>query len=321
MRKPDLAMTKQVTNTILMIRPAHFGYNPETAENNTFQSLPEGLDPAEIQERALTEFDDFVKKLRSHEIYVDVLSDSASPEKPDAIFPNNWISLHADGSVITYPMFSPKRRLERREEVIDQIGLLYEVKRRYSFEHYEEKHQFLEGTGSMVLDRAHKIVYACLSERTDVQLLDKFCVLREFRKVAFHAESAGVPIYHTNVLMALGRKLAIICLEAISDPGERETVRNTLIDSGKEVVEITSDQMNAFAGNMLELRNDSDEFFMAMSSQAFHSLSAGQKARIEQFSMIIHSSLDMIEKLGGGSARCMMAENFLPSRDDLQATS
>ena len=307
---------KQSTNVILMIRPAHFGYNEQTAENNSFQTKP-GLEVkvGDVQKLAAIEFDQFVELLRQVEIKVLVYDDPGDPVKPDVIFPNNWFSTHEDGSLITYPMFAENRRLERDEKLIEQIDHSYLIKDRYSFEQYEDENIFLEGTGSMILDRQHKIVYACLSKRTDISLLDKFCLLKSYKKVAFHASGSNdVPIYHTNVMMALGSQFAIVCLEVIKDNDERTLLRKTLNRTGKTIIEITEEQMNHFAGNMLEVKNQSDETIIVMSRTAKKSLTKPQLKRLSDFGTILSADIPVIEKYGGGSVRCMMAEIFLPEK-------
>ncbi|MDX1478740.1 MAG: arginine deiminase-related protein, partial [Saprospiraceae bacterium] len=242
---------KQLTDRLLMIRPAQFGFNEETAENNVFQENDTRIPRDVIKRRARKEFDVFVDKLKRHGIHVDVVEDTRRPVKTDAVFPNNWLTTHEDGVVITYPMASPNRRLERREDILQFLQSRYEVRRRYAFEQYEEHGQFLEGTGSMVLDRQHKIVYAGLSVRTDIRLLDKFCVLRGFDKIVFTAISAGQPVYHTNVMMSLAETYAVVCMESIPDAGERQQLTDSLERTGKELVEISASQMTDFAGNML----------------------------------------------------------------------
>lgn len=306
---------KQSTGHVVMIRPKHFGFNIETAGSNVFQSNDTSLSSEDVSRRAVDEFDLFVDLLREHGIEVLVIEDSDEPFKPDAIFPNNWFSTHEDGALITYPMFSPARRHERREEVIGEIGLHYEIGKRYSFEQYEENEQFLEGTGSLVLDRVNGIAYACLSPRTDLELLDKFCVLRGFEKVTFHAFAKGEAIYHTNVVMALGEDFAVICAECIADEKEKKEVLRRLSASGKEIIEITEQQMFDFAGNMLELKSKDGENLCVMSLRAYQSLDGSQIKRLEKHSTIVSGSLEIIEQYGGGSARCMIAENFLTPKD------
>lgn len=295
-----------------MIRPANFGFNEETASNNAFQSDETDLTAKEIQEKAVEQFDALVLKLRSHGLIVHVIEDTERPAKPDAVFPNNWISFHENGDIITYPMYSAKRRKERREDIIENITERFEVNRRYSFEHYEDDHLFLEGTGSMVFDRPNKILYACLSERTNILLLDKFCVLSGYKKVVFHAKDrAGMDIYHTNVMMSLGEKICVICFESIQNEEEKDELIQSLQNTGKQILEIGYSQMEAFAGNMLQVKNLHDESFMIMSTQAYESLRVDQRKLIESHATILHSPLQILEQFGGGSARCMIAEIFL----------
>lgn len=307
----------QSTNKIMMVRPSAFGYNAETAENNTYQQRPDGDDELTIAAQAVVEFDNFVKALQEAGVDVIVIQDSVDPPKPDAVFPNNWVSFHEDNVLISYPMFSPKRRLERREEILDEIGQSFEIERRYSFEFAEEDDMYLEGTGSMVLDRINKVVYACLSPRTNVKVLDRFCLLMEYEKEVFHAvDENGVDIYHTNVLMALGTKFAVICLEAITDETERASVQKRLEKTGREVVEISYKQKNAFAGNMLEVRNKSGETFIVMSEAAKSSLNKDQLEKLSKYGRLISVAIPTIEKYGGGSVRCMMAEIFLDEKSN-----
>ena len=303
-----------------MIRPAHFGYNVETSANNTFQQKDGDLTADEVARQAKEEFDAMVEILRMRGVHVDVFEDTDSPEKPDAVFPNNWFSTHQDGVVITYPMFSPLRRQERRQDLLDALDEKYHVARRYAFETFEDKDLFLEGTGSLILDRTNKVVYACLSDRTDIRMLDKWCVLRGFRSVSFVAVDAGVRIYHTNVVMMLGDSYSVICLDCISDTAQREEVKSSLQSSGRELIEISTEQMNEFAGNMLQLDTVTGDPICVMSSRAYESLVPAQIAKIEKYNQIVHIPLNVIEKYGGGSVRCMIAENFLePKRNELLA--
>lgn len=310
-----MKVAQQLASTIMMVRPAHFGFNPETAENNAFQSNEGILTVEEISAAAVQEFDTFVEKLRSFQVNVIVIQDTDSPLKTDAVFPNNWISFHEDGLILTYPMFSPNRRLERRREIIDKIGEEFEIKQWIKLENHERGEKFLEGTGSMVLDRTHQLAYACRSKRTHPDLFEDFCQSMNFKPILFTAkDETGSDIYHTNVMMALGRDLAVICLEAIGDEDERASVREHLEESGKEIIELSFAQMNSFAGNMLEVKNEEGDNFLIMSSSAYHSLDMQQTERILAHTAILHSSLEHIEKYGGGSARCMMAEVFLSRR-------
>ena len=300
----------QTTSHILMIRPVNFGYNAETAVNNAFQVA--GMD-AEAQKKALREFDAFVSVLRSNGVDVTVVQDTPEPHTPDSIFPNNWISFHNDGTVIFYPMYAANRRLERKQHVIDTVRTLFEIKSQIDLSSYESKNIFLEGTGSMVLDRDNKIAYACLSPRTDKKVLEDFCKQTGFKPVSFRAvDSKGREIYHTNVMMCVADRYVVICLESIDDKTERENVTTAITGSGKEIIEISFDQVNHFAGNMLQVENVSGQKLLVMSSQAFQSLTKQQVDKLSSYNNIIHSPLVTIETNGGGSARCMMAEVHLP---------
>lgn len=298
-----------------MVRPANFGYNAETAVNNTFQSSDQGIDPVEIAKKATEEFDNLVRKLRDQDIEVLICEDSEIPKKSDAVFPNNWISTHQDGVVITYPMFSEIRREERREDIIDHIETQFKIRKRYSFEYYESEDKYLEGTGSMILDRVNKIVYANLSSRTDPQVLEKFAILSEYKKVVFNAVASGEAIYHTNVMMALGTTFVVLCTECITDDTERKELLASLKNTDKEVITITLDQMNSFAGNMLQLGNRDGDHYLVMSEQAFKSLEPEQVKDIQRHTEILYAPVETIEKYGGGSVRCMIAENFLPVKN------
>ena len=303
------------TNNILMIRPANFGFNAQTAENNAFQSDDRNETPAEIAKQAQKEFDAMVETLRSKGVNIIVVEDTDTPKKPDAIFPNNWVSFHVNGAVLTYPMYAPNRRIERREDIIETIGKSFDVKRRYTFEHYEEDEMYLEGTGSMLFDRDNKIVYACLSQRTDARLLDKFCVLVEYQRVVFHSvDRNGLPIYHTNVMMALGEDFAVLCRESIRSEEELKELEAVLENTGKEIVDISYDQMESFAGNMLQVRNDSGQTFLVMSKAAYNSLTAKQIEALSSKTELLPIDISTIEYYGGGSVRCMMAEIFLQEK-------
>ena len=307
-------MRKQTTRHLLMVRPANFAYNEETAVNNAFQTRAEANQAAEIHKKALLEFDAFVDKLRKSGVHVVVARDSALPLKPDAIFPNNWITFHQEGLMITYPMFAPTRRKERRRQVIDTVleeG--FAAERRLNFEFNEKLDRFLEGTGSIIFDHQNRLAYACLSPRTDAALLRELCETIQYSPVIFHAADAeGKDIYHTNVMMALGETFVVICLDSVRDSAERAMLTRQFAETGKEIVEISLDQMNHFAGNMLQVRNNRDEPLLVMSEQAFRSLSPEQVETLEKHTRLLHSPLDTIETYGGGSARCMMAEIFLP---------
>jgi hypothetical protein len=298
-----------------MIRPANFRYNAETAENNAYQHKPEGESNATIQKQALSEFDNAVKMLREQDIHVTVIQDSDSPIKPDAIFPNNWFSTHEDNILITYPMWAENRRIERRDDIIEQISEEYVVDRRYSFEYMEDDGMFLEGTGSMILDRMNKVVYACLSARTDIRVLDRFCILMGYEKVTFFAtDEEGTEIYHTNVMMGMGETYAFVCLESIKDEKEKSNLVNKLKSTGKHIVELSQKQVNNFAGNMLKVSNKFGEAFLIMSASAASAFSKTQLKELEALNNLIIIPIPTIEKFGGGSIRCMMAEIFLDKK-------
>ncbi|WP_406827130.1 citrulline utilization hydrolase CtlX [Pedobacter sp. KACC 23697] len=302
----------QTTNHILMIRPVDFKFNEQTAANNKFQVASEMQD---VQAQALIEFDGFVELLRQNDVDVTVIDDTLQPETPDSIFPNNWVSFHEDGSVYLYPMFSENRRLERRKEILESLKTRFELNHISDLSFYEMQYAFLEGTGSMVLDRTNKMAYACLSVRTDEEVLNNFCMLSGYEPVIFHAvDSDNFPIYHTNVMMCIGDRFAVVCLDSIRDAEERLRVSISLKGSGKEIIEISLEQMNKFAGNMLQVSNAAGESLLVMSEQAYLSLNPEQIETLERYSRIIYAPLYTIEKNGGGSARCMLAEIHLPGK-------
>ncbi len=300
----------QTTNHILMIRPVDFKFNTQTAGNNKFQ---EATLQDNVQQQALAEFDGFVAMLRSNGVDVTVIDDTLQPETPDSIFPNNWVSFHEDGSVYLYPMFSENRRLERRRDIIDTIGEKFQLNHVSDLSFFEQQVLFLEGTGSMVLDRQNKIAYACLSVRTDEEVLNNFCMLTGYTPVAFQAvDESRFPIYHTNVMMCIGDQFAVVCFDSIPNSAEKEMVKQSLLATGKELVDITFDQMNHFAGNMLQVKGKDGQSLLVMSEQAYLSLNPEQLATLTQYAKIVHAPLYTIEKNGGGSARCMLAEVHLP---------
>ncbi|MDN3205895.1 citrulline utilization hydrolase CtlX [Algoriphagus sediminis] len=306
----------QTSPNILMVRPAHFGFNPETAENNFYQKTDQ-RPQQEIEEIAREEFDAYVALLRDQGVNVVVVEDTAEPVKTDAVFPNNWFSTHPDGKVILYPMYSPNRRLERRKDLIELLmAAKFKVEEIIDLSFFEEDNQFLEGTGSMVMDHDTKTIFACYSERTHPVPLDYLAKLIGYKVVGFDAvqEIDGVqsPIYHTNVMMHIGSDLAVVCLDSIPKGSEKQAVQKALLSGGKKIVPITAKQKFHFAGNMLEVSNDGGEKFTVMSQSALDSLNVGQIQLIEKYTTIINPAIPMIEKLGGGSARCMMAEIFLP---------
>ncbi len=308
---------KQTTNTILMIRPINFRMNEQTAVNNYYQKVLDNTLPATVNKKAQEEFDHYVEKLESFGINVIVVSDTDDFDTPDAIFPNNWISFHENGSVAIYPMFAENRRLERREDVLDIIEEKgFAINDIIDYTSAEEHDVFLEGTGSLLLDRTNRKAYCALSPRADEELFIEFCEDFEYSPVIFTANQTvngeRKAIYHTNVMMSLGETFAIICLDTIDDKKERKEVVKHLKTDGKEVITITESQVNNFAGNMLQVRGKNEELFLVMSAAAFQSLTKDQIYNIEKHCKIISSSLDTIEACGGGSARCMMAEVFLP---------
>ncbi|MDP4213214.1 MAG: arginine deiminase-related protein [Bacteroidota bacterium] len=298
----------QNTSHLLMIRPAHFGYNVQTAANNSFQIKG---DQTGVSESALREFDDLVSKLQTHEIDVTVVEDSPEPHTPDAIFPNNWISFHDQQTLCLYPMYAPNRRQERKPAVLESIIKKFSVKKQIDLTHYENSLHFLEGTGSMVLDRDNRIAYAGISPRTDRLVLEDFCRQLNYQPCVFHAtDERGKPVYHTNVMMCVGDRFVVICLDSVRDAEEKKSVSDRILRTGKEIIPISLQQMNHFAGNMLQVENVHGEKFLIMSSAAYYSLSSAQIEKLSAFSRIIHSALHTIETNGGGSARCMIAEIY-----------
>jgi hypothetical protein len=306
----------QTSATIIMVRPANFGFNPETAENNFYQKQ-DSRSQDEIRQLARAEFDGFVALLRDQGVNVLVIEDSETPVKTDAVFPNNWFSTHPDGKLILYPMYSPNRRWERRKDIIEQLMHLgFQVNEILDLSFFEESGQFLEGTGSMVMDHQTKVIYACYSERTHPVPLDYVAKILGYSFLGFEAaqeiDGQITQIYHTNVMMHVGTDLAVVCLDSIPKLADRRKVQESLTKSGKKLIPITAKQKFNFAGNMLEVSNDGGEKFTVMSQAALDSLNVGQIQQIEKYTTIISPSIPTIEKLGGGSARCMMAEIFLP---------
>lgn len=304
----------QLASRVLMIRPARFESNPLTAESNRFQDKSDASPEAQ-QAAALREFDGLIDALRDAGIDVVVVEDTPEPHTPDSIFPNNWISLHADGRIVLYPMEAANRRTERRTDVIDHLnnnlGLL--VTEVVDLTGHEDAGHYLEGTGSMVLDRANRIAYACLSSRTHLDPLGDFAQRMNYEVVAFDAvDSDGIPIYHTNVLMNIGEQLAVICDAAIRRQDQRKAVLGRLQDTGHDVIRLSYAQLEAFAGNMLELRNEQGQRIVAMSQQAFDSLNEEQLGKLRANGRIVSTPIDTIEKSAGGSVRCMLAEVHLP---------
>jgi hypothetical protein len=295
-----------------MIRPVNFSFNAETAVNNAFQ-VSGAADDA--QRKALTEFENFVTLLRDNGVDVTVIEDTPEPYTPDSIFPNNWVSFHDAGTVCLYPMYAVNRRLERKPDVLNAIAKKFRIDATLDFTAYEAQALFLEGTGSMVLDRDEKIAYACLSPRTDRKILLDFCEKMDYTPEIFTAvDGAGRPIYHTNVMMCVADRYVVVCLDSVPVQKERELLVATICASGKTIIPITLDQMNHFAGNMLQVHNEKGEKLLVMSSQAYHSLTPEQVQQLEGLNRILHAPLTTIETNGGGSARCMLAEIHLEKR-------
>lgn len=302
----------QHSSQLLMIQPVQFEYNVETAINNSFQVITEKND---TQQHALKEFNNLVSILRAHEMEVLVIEDSKDPHTPDSIFPNNWISFHEDGTLCLYPMFARNRRLERKQTVLDQINQQFEVQQIIDFTKYEQENKFLEGTGSMVLDRENKIVYACISTRTNLAILQIFCEKLNYQLVYFEAlDNQLLPIYHTNVMMCVADDYVIICLDSIKDDHQKNDVIKSITATNKTIITITEQQLTQFAGNMLQVHNTTGERYLVMSTKAYQSLSDDQIKTISAFNKIIHADISTIEMNGGGSARCMIAEVFLKKK-------
>lgn len=298
----------QSTSNILMIRPVAFGFNPQT-EGNSFENLPV---KGNVQGRALAEFDGFVKLLRLNHINVIVIEDTLQPPTPDSIFPNNWVSFHNDGSVYVYPMQAENRRMERRDDILTALSSQFDITEINDLTFTEDKEEYLEGTGSMVLDRVAKVAYACLSVRTHPKVLDVFCCESGFKAITFHAvDQNNLAIYHTNVMMCVATNFVVICLESVPDEKEKSKLLASFKQTGKKVIDISFEQVSSFAGNMLEVTNSLGKTFLVMSESAFLSLNEVQLAEINKYVEILYTPIQSIERVGGGSARCMMAEIFL----------
>lgn len=314
-------LSAQTTSVILMIRPARFDLNEETLPSNAFQQQERTSDKQTINNKATIEFTNLVAKLKTAGIEVIVIQDTIEPHTPDSIFPNNWVSFHEDGTVFLYPMQAKNRRLERRTDILTDLVYKYglyiqkSVDISYSF---EPTNEFLEGTGSMVLDRVNRKAYACLSPRTNEYVLTYWCTQYNYEAISFTAlDKKKKEIYHTNVVMCIGRTFAVICLAAIQHIDERAKVANSLVQTGHEIVDITFAQMNKFAGNMLQLNNKEGQDILVLSQQAYDSLTAEQITTLEKHNhQLIKGNIPTIERYGGGSVRCMIAEVFLPKKND-----
>lgn len=304
----------QVASAILMIRPAAFGYNNETAANNFFQHNP-GLSRELLHKKALAEFDAMVKKLETEEVELLLVEDSPEPPKPDAIFPNNWHSTSAAGQVFIYPMFAPSRRAEKRDDIIQLLARDFTVTDVQDWSEYEAEGRFLEGTGSMVVDHDNRMIYAAISERTNLSVLEKFARANDFQAIVFLAtDKNNQPVYHTNVVMSLGEKFAVICEDAIEEEWERIAVTQLLESTGHTLIPITREQMHCFAGNMLEIKNRKGESLIILSTTALDALRPEQQQVLRQFGKLVPVSVPVIEQVEGGSVRCMIAEIFLPRK-------
>jgi hypothetical protein len=308
------APESQLASAVLMIRPARFQSNPQTAESNRFQGKT-SVSPAEQHAAALAQFEAMAEALKAAGVRVVIFDDTPEPHTPDAIFPNNWVSFHADGTVVLYPMEAENRRTERRRDIVESLADDYgfAVRNVVDLTHHEQNRHFLEGTGSMVLDRANHIAYACLSSRTHLDALGEFAQRLDYEVLAFDAvDEHGAAIYHTNVLMNVGEKVAVICDEAIPREDQRKAVLESLASTGHEVIRLTFAQLNAFAGNMLELRSSDGGRVTAMSDQAHRALTADQLATLSRNGAVVSAPIDTIEASAGGSVRCMLAEIHLP---------
>lgn len=311
----NIEVESTITSHLLMVRPLYFGFNEETAQNNAFQVNDNTLLPKQISALAVEEFDEFVRILKENGLTITVVEDEISLKTTDAVFPNNWFSTHSDGTLVTYPMFSENRRLERREDIIETIKKNYHLYHRIHLESAENVGQYLEGTGSLILDRYNKIAYACRSIRTNDALLIEWADKLGYRLGVFNAKDEnGMDIYHTNVMMALGENFVIWGGDALPDSNEKIAIENLFFETGKEIIPISMTQVAKFAGNMLAVKNKKEERLLIMSLTAFESLSIAQITQIESFCKIIKGNILIIEKYGGGSVRCMLAEIFLTKK-------
>jgi len=305
-------MADQATNRIIMIEPVAFGFNPETAVNNYFQQEQNAQDYT-IQQQALEEFTGMVQLLREKGLEVLVYRDTLEPHTPDSIFPNNWISFHEDGRVVLYPMYAPNRRAERRTDIIqDVLGKRFNTTTMVDYSRYEHENRFLEGTGSMILDRENKIAYAALSERTDKSLFRQFCDDLGYLPLSFsayqHVKDKRLPVYHTNVLMCVADEFVVVCMDSIDNEIEKDMLKTSFRETNKAIIEISEMQMHQFAGNMLQVKNNANDVFLVMSQTAYESLTTWQIDKLRRYNELIVCPVPTIEKYGGGSVRCMMLE-------------
>ena len=306
----------QITSSLIMVKPKHFNYNKETANNNHFQKEEKILNKNEILVKAIEEFEKMVEIIRKEKIEIHVFNDRDNIKTTDSIFPNNWITLHEDGTVIIYPMFSKNRRKEKRKDLTEKLkNKGYNISKIIDLSSYEKKKQYLEGTGSMILDRKNKICYAALSIRTNEIVLNQLCKLINYKLLTFKAyqsyKSKRKLIYHTNVMMCLADEYAMICLESIDDENEKKLLIKSLNNTKKQIIEISEEQCKSFVGNMLQVKNKKNDKYLIMSETAHKSLNLTQKKSLEKYNKLLYSNIKLIEKIGGGGARCMIAENFL----------
>lgn len=303
----------QTAHSIFMVRPAHFGFNEQTAASNVFQNLPD--ENHNLAEKAKIEFDTAVAQLRSAGVNIRVFDDDADIIRPDAVFPNNWISTHEDGTLVLYPMCTPNRRLERSAYIVSELETNFQVRRILDYTGAEEEQQFLEGTGSIVFDHRARNAYACLSPRTSENLLKKLCSELNYHPIIFRStDPKGTEVYHTNVIMGIAADYAIVCLESIRNEREQEQVVTALVESGKEIIEISWEQTLQFAGNVLELEDGDGNSLLALSAKAFAAFTPKQVEHIKKYSNLVPLAIPTIETIGGGSVRCMIAQNFLPQK-------
>ncbi len=305
----------KIASAILMIRPASFGFNAETAANNVFQTASETLTQQQVQQKAVEEFDNFVAILRKKKIEVLVIEDTPIPAKPDAIFPNNWFCTLEDGTIGVFPMYAANRRIEKRDDLLHMLAEDYNVRDVEDWSEYEAEHLFLEGTGSMIMDHDYKIIYACISPRTNNVVLEKFASAHGYKAMMFHSkDETGTDVYHTNVIMHLGQDYAVICMDSIPSETERIAVSQLLISTGHEIVPISFEQVRHYAGNMLQVKNSRGEKFTILSRSAYRSLTKEQKQVLQYHTTFLPIDINTIETIGGGSVRCMMAEIFLEKK-------
>lgn len=308
-------LSSQITDTVLMIRPAAFGYNEETAANNHFQKKPAEASDS-LQHRAIIEFDRMAETLTGAGINVIIIEDSAEPKKPDAVFPNNWFNA-CDGKINVFPMFAGTRRDEKRNDILEHLSNMYQVHDVRDWSEFEAEAMYLEGTGSMVIDHQNRVIYACLSARTHRSVVEKFAASSDFRVITFHAfDSKEREIYHTNVMMSIGDGFAVLCPKAIADDVERVAVAQLLENTGHENIYISPEQMEAFAGNLLHLKNTRGEKFIVLSQRAMNVFTDDQKSRLSKYGELLPIDVSTIEDVEGGSVRCMMAEIFLERRSN-----